>query len=182
LDTTFQWIDNGRVNWHYLDLPDTIKLRRELIPETDSNHYISKSAFDKSWYDDIKSAGSKVFFIAAGVFCYFDEKIVRALFLDLKDKFPGSEIIFDLTSKLIIWLSNREVMRRKDKLNLSYLRWGAGSSKSVRRWSNKIEVLDEYPVFSRIRFDKTWNRHTATQIKQMNTFKWIKMVQLRFNK
>jgi O-methyltransferase involved in polyketide biosynthesis len=182
LDTTFQRIDNGRILWYDLDLPDTIKLRKELIPETDRNHYISKSVFDKSWYDDVKNVRSKVFFIASGVLCYFDENKVRTLFLDLIDKFPESEIIFELTSKIIIWLSNREVARRKEKLELSFLKWGARSSKSIKKWSNKIQVIDEYPVFSRITFDKSWKKNTTTQIKQMNTFKWIKMIQLKFNK
>jgi len=182
LDTTFQRVDNGRMRWYDLDLPDTIELRRKLIPETDRNQYISRSAFDGSWYSEIKDSRSKVFFIASGVLCYFDEKVVKEFFLDLAGNFPESEIIFDLTSKLILWLSNREVSRRKEKLILSYLRWGARSSKSVRRWSKKIEVLDEYPVFSRIRFNDTWSEHTKTQIKQMNRFKWIKMIQLRFNK
>jgi O-methyltransferase involved in polyketide biosynthesis len=182
LDTTFQRIDNGRVTWYDLDLPDTIGLRRELIPESDRNHYISRSVFDKSWYDDIKNSGLKVFFIASGVLCYFDEKAVKELFLDLTDKFPESEIIFDLTSNLIVWLSNREVSRRKDKIALSYLKWGARSSKLIKKWSDKIEVIDEYPVFSRIGIDSAWSAHTKSQIKKMNTFKWIKMVQLKFNR
>lgn len=182
LDTTFQRIDNGKIFWYDLDLPDAIKLRKELIPETDRNRYISKSAFNKSWFDDVKNVRSKVFFIASGVLCYFDENTVRTFFLDLIDKFPESEIIFELTSKIIIWLSNREVARRKEKLELSILKWGASSSKSIKKWSNKIEVIDEYPVFSRINFDKSWDKHTSTQIKQMNTFEWIKMIQLKFNK
>lgn len=33
LDTTFQRIDNGRIFWYGLDLPDSIDLRKRLIPE-----------------------------------------------------------------------------------------------------------------------------------------------------
>ncbi len=35
MDTTFERIDNGRVYWYDLDLPDVIKLRKEFILEND---------------------------------------------------------------------------------------------------------------------------------------------------
>ena len=75
LDTTFQRVDNGRITWYDLDLPDTIKLRKKLIPETERNHCIAKSVFDKSWFDEVKHSRSKVFFIASGVLCYFDKTL-----------------------------------------------------------------------------------------------------------
>jgi len=33
LDTTFQRIDNGKIFWYDLDLPDSMELRRKLIPK-----------------------------------------------------------------------------------------------------------------------------------------------------
>jgi O-methyltransferase involved in polyketide biosynthesis len=182
LDTTFQRVDNGRIFWYDLDLPDTITLRKQLIPETERNRYISKSVFDRSWFDEIKNVRSKVFIIASGVLCYFDKNSIRELFLNLIDKFPESEIIFELMSKILIWLSNREVVHNKEKVELSVLKWGAHSSKSIKKWSSKIQVVDEYPLFSRITIDKSWNKHTITQINQMNAYKWAKMIQLKFNK
>ena len=182
LDTTFQRVDNGRITWYDLDLPDTIKLRKELIPETERNLYIAKSVFDKSWFDEVKHSRSKIFFIASGVLCYFDKTSIQNLFSDLIDNFPESEIIFDLTSKIIVWLSNGEIAKKKEKLELSYLKWGGHSSKSIKKWSGKIEVIDEYPLFSRIVIDKSWDKNTITQIRQINTFKWIKMIQLKFNR
>jgi O-methyltransferase involved in polyketide biosynthesis len=181
LDTTFQRVDNGRISWYDLDLPDTIRLRVKLIPETERNHYISRSLFDKSWFDEVKYTGSKILFIASGVLCYFDENSVRNLFLDLSERFPGSEIIFDLSSKFLIWLSNRAVAHRKEQLDLSFLKWGSRSSKSITKWSNKIQLVDEYPIFSRIRLDKSWDKLTLSKIKHMNTLRWVKMIQLRFN-
>jgi O-methyltransferase involved in polyketide biosynthesis len=182
LDTTFQRVDNGKIFWYDLDLPDTITLRKELIPETERNHYISKSVFDKSWFAEVKNIRSKVFIIASGVLCYFEKNSIRDLFLELIDEFPEGEMIFELMSKILIWLSNREVVHNKEKLELSVLRWGAHSSKSIKKWSSKIQVIDEYPIFSRINIDKSWNKHTITRINQMNSFKWTKMIQLKFNK
>ena len=37
LDTTYHHMDNGEVFWYDLDLPDTMELRRKLIPEGERN-------------------------------------------------------------------------------------------------------------------------------------------------
>ncbi|MFN2127565.1 MAG: class I SAM-dependent methyltransferase, partial [Anaerolineales bacterium] len=49
LDTTFDRVDNGKIHWYDLDLPDTIELRKKYISETDRRKFIPKSVFDTSW-------------------------------------------------------------------------------------------------------------------------------------
>ncbi len=34
LDTAFDRVDNGQIEWYDLDLPETIEARRQLLPET----------------------------------------------------------------------------------------------------------------------------------------------------
>jgi O-methyltransferase involved in polyketide biosynthesis len=45
LDTTFDRIDNGKIQWIDLDLPDTIALRKKYISETDRSQFVSKSVY-----------------------------------------------------------------------------------------------------------------------------------------
>lgn len=40
LDTTFFRVDNGRIQWIDIDLPDVIALRREYIPESIRNQLL----------------------------------------------------------------------------------------------------------------------------------------------
>lgn len=49
LDARFQRVDNGKVRWYDLDLPEVIALRRELLPETDRDRYLACSALDPGW-------------------------------------------------------------------------------------------------------------------------------------
>src|SRR5512139_2014173 len=47
LDTRFERVDNGRVEWYDLDLPDVIELRRKLIGgEGERYHMVACSVFD----------------------------------------------------------------------------------------------------------------------------------------
>jgi O-methyltransferase involved in polyketide biosynthesis len=182
LDTTFQRIDNGRIFWYDLDLPDTIELRKKLIPESARNRLISKSILDFSWCRDVVIRGSKVIFIAAGVFCYFDKKSVTEIFLRLIQEFPGSEIIFETMSKMLIWLSNRQVAHKRGKAELSKMQWGCSSSKEIKKWSDKIQVIQEFPIYSNIMIREQWSKQTIFQIRMTEYFKWVNIMHLRFSR
>ena len=181
LDTTFQRVDNGKLFWYDLDLPDSIELRRKLIPETDRNRFIAKSAFDTSWFKDIKVRGLKVFFMSAGVLVYLREPEIRRLFLEMIHEFPDSEIIFEIYSKNLLWLRNHVLARGQMKSELfSPMQWGVNSAKDIARWSPKIEILDEFPFYSRVKLEKYWEEKTLTPIKIMNFFRVMKIVHLHF--
>jgi O-methyltransferase involved in polyketide biosynthesis len=40
LDTRFERVDNGRMEWYGLDLPEVIELRQALLDETPRSHFI----------------------------------------------------------------------------------------------------------------------------------------------
>lgn len=91
LDTAFHRVDNGKIYWYDLDLPDTIELRRKMIPEGERNRYIAKSVFDRTWFKDVEVRGSKVFMMAAGVLVYLPEGEIKKLFVDLTGNFPAEK-------------------------------------------------------------------------------------------
>ena len=181
LDTTFQRVDNGKIYWYDLDLPDTIELRRKLIPEGERNVCIAKSVFNRRWFKDIRERRSKVFFMAGGVFVYLKKEEIRRLFLDLAQEFPGSEIAFEIYSKIFLWIRNHMLAKRAMKSDLfTCCRWGVNSAKAVAKWSDRIQVIDEYPFYSRINPTDYWDKKNFSRLQVMNSGKWIKMVHLRF--
>jgi len=97
LDTTFDRVDDGRLRWYDLELPDVIELRRKFITQNESKKFIAASFLEKEWLDQIE-VQDNVQFIAAGIFYYFTEQELHAFILHLLDKFPGSELIFDVCS------------------------------------------------------------------------------------
>lgn len=97
-ETEFYRIDNGKIHWYDLDLPELIEVRKQLIPETDRSTCIAKSFLDPEWCTDIDTQNG-VLIIACGLLRYFDEAKVRQLFLLLADHFPGCEVVFDIESK-----------------------------------------------------------------------------------
>ena len=86
LDTRFERLDNGKVQWFDLDLPEVIRLRNQLgLIEKGRYHTISSSVFDFKWIEDLSHTKHKaMLFIAEGVLEYFQEDQVKSLILKLR--------------------------------------------------------------------------------------------------
>ena len=141
LDTTFDRIDNGRLHWYDLDLPDVIALRKKFIPENSRWKFLSASFLEDGWRKEIQPPG-QVLFIAAGVFYYFREDEIKGFFRKLADEFPGGEKLFDTNSPLGVKTANRMVVRQAGMDERSFLRRGLDRPAELLAWDSRFELLD----------------------------------------
>ena len=144
LDTRFERVDNGRVEWYDLDLPDIIDLRRKLVGgEGARHHFLACSVLDSAWLNEI-DAHRPVLFLAEGVFMYFNEAQVKSLVLTMKEHFPGAELVFDAFSPFMRWAHNFKVTRTGVGAPLN---WALKHAQDLERWgtasSAGICLLDE---------------------------------------
>jgi O-methyltransferase involved in polyketide biosynthesis len=150
LDTTFDRIDNEKLKWYDLDLPDVIELRRKFIQESERRKFIASSFLDKEWLDGIEVKGN-VFFFAAGVFYYFEESQVKEFILRLADKFPGSEMLFDVASPIGVRVANKKVVESSGLDERSHLKWGLENKKVIPTWDSRIKIIRSYYFFRTLR-------------------------------
>ncbi len=143
MDTRFERVDNGRVEWYDLDLPEIIELRRKLIGgEGARHHFLAGSVFEDAWLEAVRAHQSHPFlFLAEGVFMYFTEAQVKSLILTIREHFPGAELVFDAYSPFLLWAHNRRVTRTGIG---THLHWALKRPQDIERWG--IRLLDEqYP-------------------------------------
>jgi O-methyltransferase involved in polyketide biosynthesis len=146
LDTRFGRVDNGRVEWFDLDLPDVMVLRQKLIGNEDNRyHALATSVFDDDWFKAVSQYKPRSFmFVAEGVFPYFEEAQVKSLFLKLRDHFPGSELVCDAHTPFVIWADNLHLAFAGVKARLH---WRLRHAKDVESWGSGICLLDEWNYF-----------------------------------
>jgi len=182
LDTTFYRVDNGKIKWYDLDLPDAIEFRKQFIPESPRSKYIAKSVLDYSWFDDVEFHADKgIFFIAGGFIYYFKEEEISTLFRAMAERFPGGEIIFDAISKLAKRIMNRRVRKAGAESKPFFFSVG-NPMKKFPKWSNKIEVFDWFTIWARASRNPNWSKKTIKMINIAERFKTAKIVQVRFLK
>ena len=169
LDTRFERVDNGLVEWFDLDLPEVVELRQTLIdpakngrdkPEVERYHLLSGSVFETTWIETVSRYSQRpVLFLAEGVLPYFETALVKSLVLTLCQYFPGAELVCDAHTPFVIWTDNLHLAFYKFNARL---RWGLKHGKDVESWGDGIKMLDEWFYFDcpepRMRAYR-WMRH-----------------------
>lgn len=148
LDSRFDRVDNGQVEWYDLDLPEVIVWRRKFIgTEGGRYHFLAGSAFDNAWPDRV-SGHPPFLFLAEGVFMYFEEAQIKALVLTLRDRFPGAELVFDAFSPFLVRMNNFRFRISRTKLSARYY-WGLKHGQDLEGWGDGIDLIDEWFPFDR---------------------------------
>jgi methyltransferase (TIGR00027 family) len=164
LDSRFERIDDGRLEWYDLDLPDVIEARRRLIGgESGRYHHLASSALESAWMDVPARLGRRPFlFLAEGVLMYFEEAQVKSLVLSLRDHFPGSEFVFDAFSPLVVRTNNLRIARTK--IGARY-HWGLKKGSALEAWGQDIRLLEEWHIFD----------HPEPRLKKIRWMRFIPM-------
>lgn len=149
LDTSFNRVDNGYLSWVNVDLPEVIQLRERLLPPTAREIAIQASIFDYSWMDKVKNLGSDFFFFAGGLFMYFTNEQIKALFIQLAEHFPGSPLVFDNISPKGLNSANK--MLQKSGMQDALLQWSVTDAKIIEQWSPHIKLSAQHAYFANIK-------------------------------
>jgi len=138
LDTRFFRIDNGKIRWFDIDLPEMIDLRRQFVTESQRLSFIASSVLEFQWMDELPK-DSAFLFVAEGLFIYFDESEVRSLILSLSDNFPGAEILLDATSPMLLEAEWPGIDQK-----VTPFKWGVSSLKEMERWDPRIRLDQQW--------------------------------------
>ena len=160
LDGRFFRLDDGKVIWFDLDMPDSIALRESFYETSDRNHFVARSMFDYKWLDDVAALakGREVLIVAEGLFCYFPEAALRELFARVAERFPGAEIVFQSISPEIVGQARKVDAVKKTRAEF---KWGIHSGKEVAAWHDDYEFLGEWAYIDRHRRRWRFTRWTT---------------------
>ncbi|MCP2340734.1 class I SAM-dependent methyltransferase [Actinomadura rupiterrae] len=114
LETQFWRVDDGRVRWLTVDLPETLDVRRELLPDDPPRRRsVARSALDLTWMDEVPE-GEPVLVTAQGLLMYLRPPEVRGLIAACADRFPGGRMLFDTMPRALAARSLKGLMRTAD--------------------------------------------------------------------
>ena len=152
LDSRFMRVDNGRVMFYDLDLPEVIDIKKQFFEENERYHFISLSVLDHDWMSIVAKHEGPFLFMAEGVFMYLHREDVQSLILKLQSKFSGSELVCEVFNS--IWLKKplKKIMdfKMQKELHLgkdATFHFGIRNSKEIEEWHDGIESLDDWSYF-----------------------------------
>lgn len=111
LDTRFYRMDNGRITWYNLDLPETASVREQIYQEKGRVSTIGCSVLEDVWAKEIKVRG-KMLFIVEGLSMYLTEEENAKMLGIIRDHFENATVLLECLAKK--WV-NREKVEKSIK-------------------------------------------------------------------
>lgn len=147
LDGRFQRLDNGRVTWFELDLPEVIALRRRFYRESLRNPFVPMSVLDERWFDAIDRAPEQpILVIAEGLLPYLRPDAVQALFDCIAQCFPGADFLFQSISPALVRQEQHVPAVNQTRAKFQ---WGIGSGREIAERDSRYEFLAEWHYIDR---------------------------------
>ena len=139
LNTRFERLDNGRLHWFDLDLPDTVELRRKFFKDTERRTTLTGSVVNPDWMAPVRQSPGPYFFVAEAVLIYLKEREVRAALAQIAQNFPGAGIAFDTGSRKAVRNGNKDMVRRKMAARFD---WACEDPREIEGWNIGLRLLE----------------------------------------
>jgi O-methyltransferase involved in polyketide biosynthesis len=110
LETQFWRVDDGRMRWLGVDLPETAALRARALPDGPRMRTVAASVLDATWMDAVESS-EPVMLTAQGLLMYLQPAEARGLLGRCAQRFPGATMVFDAVPP---WVSRRTLQGKLD--------------------------------------------------------------------
>lgn len=140
LDSRYERINNGNVDWYDVDFKDVIDIRRHFYEETDNYHLIPSSVTEKEWLEKIPVNKKHYIVIAEGLFMYLKEEEIKTLLNDLKNRIGSYTLIFDAFS---VYTAKKVKNQPSIKKTGAVIHWGVDNPEDLTNWGMGIQFVKE---------------------------------------
>lgn len=166
LDARFYRVDNGRLLWIDIDLPDAMSVRRRFYKEEERVKQLAGSILEPWWTGQIPQ-GRPVVFLIEGVLMYFTEEQVKQLLSILSAAFDEFTLLAELNPSIMI---KHAKLHDTVKNTGADFRWGLDHGKDLEAMCPGLTLLRENSfndVMKRWTF-RGWLLGNLPKIKEFN--------------
>jgi O-methyltransferase involved in polyketide biosynthesis len=122
-----------------IDFPDVIETLEKLAQTGQRETNIAADLTDHRWMEKIDAQAGAVFF-AAGVFHYLKREDLKALVVEMANRFPGCRLVFDTVGKFGHRMMMKAVLKKHGMKDFGELFNTGNAEKDLAGWSDKICV------------------------------------------
>lgn len=177
-DDRFSRVDNGKIIWFDLDLPDVITARKKAFSEKNRVTMIAGNILDSKWCEPVRAAVSekktKPVFLAEGLFMYLTMEQIRTFLNILKENFPdGGTLIAEQNNKLMV---KNEKFHDTVKSTNAHFVSGTDSGQEIADLVDGFRLVEEHSFNEEMKKHSIRGKLFAFLLPKMNdrwaTFEW----------
>lgn len=138
-DDKFSQVDNGKLTWFDVDLPDQIAVRRKVYEDRDRCTMLEGSALDSAWTSNIPKSDMYII-VMEGVLEYFSKEQVKTCLNMLCNSFKHGYLLAELHSP---FLEKNSKHHDAVKHTNATFGWGTKSGKEYLELENRMKLVSE---------------------------------------
>lgn len=131
----------GYSHWYNLDLPETIAVRKKLLPEGGSISQIAMSAMD-DWGGEIKEASTSVLVIIEGLTMYLSEADVKRIFGVIAARFDHVEVLVETMNPMVV----RRFKEKSIEGSKARFTWGVKNGAALAALLPDFRYVEEHSL------------------------------------
>ena len=139
-DDKFSQVDNGRLRWFDVDLPDQIAVRRKVFQDRDRCTMLDGDALDGAWTKALPKADMYII-VVEGVLEYFSKDQVKTCLNMLCDCFPHGYLLAELHYP---FLEKHGSHHDAVKHTNATFGWGTKSGQDYLELEPRMKLLSEH--------------------------------------
>jgi len=138
-DDKFSQVDNGRLTWYDVDLPDQIEVRKKVYQNRDRCTMMEGSALDGEWTKELPKKDMNII-VMEGVLEYFSKDQVKTCLNMLCDSFTHGYLLAELHSP---FLEKNSKHHDSVKNTNATFGWGTKSGKEYLELEPRLGLVSE---------------------------------------
>ena len=142
MDTRFNRLDNGKVNWYNVDLENSAKYRLKFIEDTDRVKTLAYSAMDSSWAQEI-AIRNDVLFIVEGLTMYLNQNDVESIINIIDANFDTCTVFMEIMPPVSVKNTKEESIEDTD----SKFIWGVEKGSELTKFNDNFKWIKDVNLF-----------------------------------
>lgn len=132
---------SGYSHWYDLDLPETIAVRKRLLPESGSVSQIAMSAMD-NWGGEIGKTGTSALVIIEGLTMYLSEADVKRIFAVISGRFDHVTVLVETMNPMVV----RRFREKSIEASRARFRWGVKDGAAIAALLPDFRLVEEHSL------------------------------------
>ena len=138
-DDKFSQVDNGRIDWFDVDLPDQIAVRRKVFADRERCTMLEGDALDGAWTAQLPQ-DRPVIVVMEGVLEYFTKEQTATCLHMLCDSFEHGWLLTEMNSPLMAKHSDKHDAIKNTNATF---KWGTDSGEEFVELEPRMQLVDE---------------------------------------
>ena len=176
-DNRFSRVDNGKISWFDIDLPDSIAARKKVFEERNRVKMIAGSVLEENWCGEVKEELARkkesVLFLAEGLFMYFTLDEIKQILSILKVNFPRATLFAEMNNPMMV---KNQKYHDTVKSTKAVFKSGTWSGQEIADLCSGVSLVEEHSFNEEMKKHSLRGKLFAFLLPKMNdrwaTFEW----------